>query len=113
MADAEFNVFWAAFPRRTGKLDAVKAYARARTLASAAEILAGVENYKRHKPDYADWCHPSTFLNKGRWMDEYDEPVVAPSLLDEWFVECQRLHGGSCGGSLKHRNVMLLKRESA
>lgn len=76
MGVSDFDTFWASFPRRTGKLDAIKAYARARTIASAAEILAGVEHYKRNKPDYADWCHPSTFLNKGRWMDEEDAQPV-------------------------------------
>jgi hypothetical protein len=25
-----------------------------------------------------------------------------------WFEECQQLHGGACGGSLKHRNRMLI-----
>lgn len=72
---ADFDSFWAAYPRRIGKLDAMKAYGKARTVATADEILAGVELYKRNKPEYADWCHPSTFLNKGRWMDEYDEPA--------------------------------------
>jgi hypothetical protein len=72
----EFDAFWASYPRRTGKLDAVRAYAKARRIDSAENILAGVERYKRNKPEYADWCHPSTFLNKGRWMDEDDAPVV-------------------------------------
>ncbi len=75
---SDFDIFYAAYPRRVGKLDAIKAYAKARTVATADEILAGVENYKRHKPEYADWCHPATWLNKGRWMDEYDEPQTAP-----------------------------------
>ena len=68
----DFDQFWKSYPRRVGRLDAIKAYAKARTVASAAEILAGVELYKAHKPEYADWCHPSTWLNKGRWMDEYE-----------------------------------------
>lgn len=71
----DFDQFWAAYPRKVGKLDAMKAYAKARTVATAEEILAGVEQYKRNKPEYADWCHPSTFLNQGRWMDEPDAPT--------------------------------------
>ena len=71
----DFDTFYAAYPRRVGKLDAIRAYAKARTVATADEILAGVESYKRNKPEYADWCHPATWLNKGRWMDEYDEPA--------------------------------------
>lgn len=72
-ATDDFNAFWSAYPRKVGKFDAKKAYAKARVIATADEILAGVETYKRCKPDYADWCHPATWLNKGRWLDEYDE----------------------------------------
>lgn len=97
----DFLAFWAAYPRRVGKLDAEKAYEKARRRASADEILAGVEIYKRNKPEYADWAHPSTWLNKGRWMDEYEEPVVAKA-DDGWYDECQALHGGTCGGQFRH-----------
>jgi hypothetical protein len=72
----EFDTFWAAYPRKTAKFDAMKAYAKARTLASAEEINDGVARYIKGKPEYADWCHPATFLNKGRWMDEWDAPAV-------------------------------------
>lgn len=34
-----------------------------------------------------------------------------PSESDEWFAECQRLHGGTCGGSLKHQHQMILDRK--
>lgn len=68
----DFERFWAAFPRRVGKLNAMKAYAKSRKTASAEDILAGVERYIARKPEYADWCHPTTWLNQGRWMDEDD-----------------------------------------
>lgn len=111
----EFQAFWQAYPRRVGKLDAVKAYAKARALASADEILAGVEAYKKHKPEYCDYAHPATWLNKGRWMDEYDDLAAkpTPSTSDDWFIECQQLHQGACGGSLRHRTRMLIDTEHA
>jgi len=99
----DFDTFYAAYPRRVGKLDAIRAYAKARTVATADEILAGVALYKANKPEYADWCHPATWLNKGRWMDEYDAPAPVPVEAD-WFAECQQLHDGSCGGKLRHHN---------
>lgn len=68
----DFAEFWFRYPRRVGKLAARQAYHSALKLASAAEILAGLERYLAHKPSYADWCHPVTFLRQGRWMDEYD-----------------------------------------
>ena len=69
--DQEFEQFWQQYPRREGKLAAKKAYTKARTMATAQEILDGVERYREHKPSYQDFCHPTTFLNQGRWMDEY------------------------------------------
>jgi hypothetical protein len=82
-----FEAFWILFPRRIGRLAAMKAYERALKLASADVILEGVERYKANKPEYADWCHPSTWLNQGRWMDEYETPPKKPQLTlvyTEW-----------------------------
>ena len=97
----DFEGFWAAYPRRVGKLDALKAYAKARTQASAAEILDGVRRYIANKPSYADWAHPGTWLRAGRWMDDY-APQTAPYAEVDWFQECKELHGGTCEGSLRH-----------
>jgi hypothetical protein len=96
-----FARFWRVYPRRVGKLAAMKAFDRAMTRASLAEILAGVGQYTRLKPNYADWCHPSTWLNQGRWMDALDEPR---QFLDHEAIyrECQTLHGGTCNGSRGH-----------
>jgi hypothetical protein len=75
----DFEEFWKQYPRHVGKLAAQKAYRHARTLASAAEILAGIEVYKRNKPAYADWAHAATWLRAGRWMDDYDtKPIIVP-----------------------------------
>lgn len=68
--DAEFLIWYAAFPRHTGKLAAEKSYLRARKMATAEELIDGIEAYKRAKHPDADVCHPATFLNQGRWMDE-------------------------------------------
>jgi hypothetical protein len=84
----DFDRFWQSYPRRVGKLAAVKAYQRARTVATAAEILAGVERYKHAKPAYADWCHATTFLSQGRWMDEYDAPAVREAETCPHTPEC-------------------------
>lgn len=76
--DRAFTQFWAAFPRKVGKLAALEQFRKALGLATVDEILAGVERYKASKPPYADWCHPKTWLSQGRWLDEPDsEPVKA------------------------------------
>ena len=67
----DFEEFWRAFPRRVGKLAARKEYEKVRRGGtSQAELLAGIAQYVRTKPAYADWCHPRTFLSQGRWLDE-------------------------------------------
>ena len=75
-----FDEFWAAYPRKVGKLGARRKYDRALKLTDHATIMAGVERYKANKPDYADWCHPSTWLHNGRWDDEYDTAPASSGL---------------------------------
>ena len=86
----DFANFWAAYPRKVGKAEAIEAYAKAlkgqlrRQLACGLgkatheEIMAGLDRYKRDKPDYADWKHGSTFLNKVSWIDEGGSEVIEP-----------------------------------
>lgn len=69
-----FDQFWAAYPCKKGKLKAEQAFQK--VAKDFCAIMAGVEQYKRHKPPHLDWLHPSTFLNQRRWEDEYDAPPV-------------------------------------
>jgi len=66
-----FDEFWNIYPRKVGKRDAEKAYAKALTVASAEEILAGAQKYATD-PNRVDTftAHPSTWLNQGRWADD-------------------------------------------
>lgn len=108
----DFAIFWSAYPRRTAKLAALKAYERARRLDSAENILAGVERYRRHLPEEVRFiCHPATWLNQGRWMDEDDEPVRV--VREHWSDECARLHGGTCAKAWSHHLRMQDERELA
>lgn len=117
-----FVVFWENYPRKIGKLAAVKAYARAlKTGVTPQQILDGVLRYIEHKPAYADWAHPSTWLNQGRWDDEYErrsgsERRQTPRdtddrrLYPDWWEECKQLHNGACNGQGGHRVQMNLDR---
>ncbi len=78
----DFALFWRTFPNRVGKLAAERAYVKARKRASAAELLDGIARYVRLKPAYADYCHPATWLNGGRWMDE--APASASRIYEPW-----------------------------
>lgn len=70
----EFARFWEIVPRKKGKGAAEKAFAKARKIASLAEIIDGMERYARQRegqdPQYT--CHPATWLNQKRWTDEHD-----------------------------------------
>lgn len=68
----EFEQFWTRYPRKVGRLVAEQKFKAARKQATLEDILAGVDRYVASKPEYADWCHPKTWLSQGRWMDEPD-----------------------------------------
>ena len=81
---AEFEAWWAAYPRKSGKVAAFEAYKRAKkkigpgapeklasAVASLSKAMAGKE--ERFIP------HPTTWLNQGRWDDEPFKPT--PGLL--------------------------------
>jgi hypothetical protein len=75
----EFLTFWAAYPRRVGKQDAIKALVKARRMASLEAILSGIEVLKREvagkDPKFTP--HPATWLNAGRWEDEAASPHLS------------------------------------
>jgi hypothetical protein len=66
----QFEAFWLLYPRRQGRGQALKAFKTALTKTTIDIILQGVENYKKIKADYADWCMPATWLNGERWLDQ-------------------------------------------
>jgi hypothetical protein len=83
-ADAEdrFADFWAAYPRRVGKLAAQKAWARA-IKSQTPEVIIATVRQTTWPQDVQYIPHPATWLNAGRWMDEappsHNQQVVKPS----------------------------------
>lgn len=78
MTDA-FAEFWAdsRLPKgmKQGKGDARKAFDRAvPKKVSVEELWAGIGRLERSKPDWQAFCHLATYINQGRWEDEYEEP---------------------------------------
>lgn len=74
--EEQFEIFWRSFPRRVAKANARKAFAKAIKLTTLEIMLDAITKYVAHKPSYADYCHPASWLNGGRYEDEY-EPVQA------------------------------------
>ena len=70
--DGDFAEWYDLYPRKVGKQAAIKAYRRARKVADADTLLAGLRSQlpklagseERFRP------HPATWLNEGRWEDE-------------------------------------------
>ena len=78
--DAAFERFWAAYPRKTDKKDAKKAFFRLKPDEGLLNLLlAAIEKQKKS----AQWAeeggrfvpHPSTWLNGCRWEDELPKAV--------------------------------------
>lgn len=75
--DPEFERWWSIYPLKVGKGAARKAWPTARQKADLSALTAGVERYIRSKPADRDYCHPATWLNQERWLDE-QPPLLRP-----------------------------------
>lgn len=77
--DQDFEAFWQAVPRKTGRGQAERAYLKALKLATPTVLLGGIERYARERsaadPQFTK--HPATWLNGKCWLDEPDgEPTI-------------------------------------
>ena len=77
---AGFDEFWEAYPRKVGKLAALTAWKRLKP--PLVPALAAIARYRQTKPADIDFCHPATWLNQGRWMDEHGEATGPPVTVD-------------------------------
>jgi uncharacterized protein YdaU (DUF1376 family) len=75
--DQRFATFWAAYPRRVKKPDALRAYTKAEERIgddALAVILAGIERALPGWDDPKFIPHPATWLNACQWEDEPPQP---------------------------------------
>lgn len=81
----EFDAFWQQYPRKVGKGDARKAYARARRKATPEALLASVAVLARayQGQDVKYIPHPATWLNAERWSDNPADINPAARPLDD------------------------------
>lgn len=70
--NADFDAFWAVYPRKVGKGDARKAFAKVK--APVSVLIDAVNTQKQSqqwlKNDGQYIPNPATWLNQGRWEDE-------------------------------------------
>ena len=73
---------YAAYPRRVGKLNALKAIRKALTLTSFDDLLMKVKKFadSSKEADIQFIPYPATWFNQGRWMDELKSERKATTL---------------------------------
>ena len=83
-----FNTFWSSYPRKVGKLDALKAWSK---IDGAGGLLPKMLTTLETQKKSHDWTkddgqfvpYPATWLNRGRWMDEATS-ITPPRNPDLW-----------------------------
>jgi hypothetical protein len=87
-SDEEFDRWYAMYPRKEAKASARKAFAKARKSVDIDTLMASLERYvasvKGKDRQYI--ALPASWLNAGRWEDEYDQPQrqKVPTLFAEF-----------------------------
>lgn len=75
--EEQFELFWAAYPRRISKGAARKAFDKAIKKTTLEKMFEAIKSYKLHKPEKIDFKHAATWLNGECWDDEWE--VKAPT----------------------------------
>jgi hypothetical protein len=76
-ADSAFDDFWAAYPRKVGRLAAKREWDKIRPDEDLVRRIAAALEWQRETwsdPQYIP--HPRTWLHQGRWDDEPPLPAV-------------------------------------
>jgi len=87
--DEAFAAFWDAYPRKVGKGEARKAWAKiVKAGVDPASVVAGAERYRddpaRRRKDIEFTKHPGPWLNAERWTDQPEARVVNGSPKGWW-----------------------------
>jgi uncharacterized protein YdaU (DUF1376 family) len=84
---AGFADFWKAYPRREGKIAAEKAFDKAAKIAPVGDIMAGVSraacHWQQTDRDREFIPLPATWLNQGRWCDEFEPPGSSAGMTSD------------------------------
>ncbi len=79
MEDSEFARFWAAYPRRVGKADALKAFQQVGGNQALVDLMIAALDWQRNTPQWTRAGgqfvpYPGSWLRGRRWEDEPFEP---------------------------------------
>lgn len=65
------ETFWAEYPHKVGRPKALAKLDQCRRRGVRfADLMSGLDAYKRSKPPDRQWLNPETFLNQERWADQ-------------------------------------------
>ncbi len=79
---AEFQAFWDMYPRRVGKRTAFMTFEAAKKRATVTEIMRGAYEMQVQVDEGREMQfvpHPSTWLNRDGWEDEYVVSQTPPT----------------------------------
>ncbi|MFZ1006567.1 MAG: hypothetical protein WAN65_07010, partial [Candidatus Sulfotelmatobacter sp.] len=90
--------FWKIYPRRIGKAAAMKALQKIKKSGKVSfiQIMLGVERFARsvQTAEMCFICHPTTWLNGGRWEDEEKALDNSGKKTNNGFAELSRTFAG-------------------
>lgn len=94
-SDTAFEMFWAKYPRKVGKLAAKREWDRIRPTEELVEQMFAALAWQVERWDDPNFIpHPRTWLHQGRWLDEPTETVKrasrADSRLPAWAREAKQ-----------------------
>ncbi len=84
---ADFARFWAVFPRRVHKVDALKAWAQLQPSQELVDRMVDALEWQRQQPSWTKEAgtyvpYPASWLRGRRWEDEpFEDPCVPLSRL--------------------------------
>jgi predicted phage replisome organizer len=71
--NSDFDTFWSAYPKKVGKDKALSAWNKKKNKPHIELIIEAVQRYKLSKTVRDGFvCHPTTWINEGRWSDEIE-----------------------------------------
>jgi hypothetical protein len=106
---SDFAEWWASYPRKVGKSKAERSYTAARKRGVTREQLehglaASMDQWRRERRPPDKIPHPTTWLNEGRWEDDYSPASLTslndhrrPMTPDEELAQLKTMVGGFDG----------------
>lgn len=95
---AEFDAFWAAYPRHTAKMAAKRRWDRLKPAPDLVEKILAALEWQCCLPQWQDEAyipHASTYLNNARWEDEPPKQATPPTSSGREPWVCPHVH--QCG----------------